>query len=727
MRFEIHPSVGIARLGNSPDEFYLEPEATGGRPIACTPQGEPIVVDGNPSPVDKFKDANGLIKRQGARFRVYVYDDASPAGREIVLGKDVKSVEWTVHIANKKAVWYGFNELQGDLMVPPPADHKPPLPDNSYQSWGTKFRNASYAGDRRELIIDPGPRSLSAPGSRAEFSKGTIPTGYKFGQFPPGEPAQGLPITTLGSMLLDGEGRLIVLGGFGRAGGEAPITSFAGADSWHDDVADGTVRCKLTLNDGKSVEIDAWVIVGSPKFAPELVNIVTLDDIMFDVGVRYLNLAPHLFDKARYSKTSGWNPDYRASFDRDIRPIIDRPAGYQWVANTPTMTAFSSPRFDPRDNSTATLHARQTYFSYWRKPGATEVDPLAQENTLATASGVPMMPLNSGTNSVTDILIDKFLTLTETQYFLLGQWAAGKFDNRPGDDINVDPRDRATVGNAVGSPMCPGIEVTWSTRNPAIYSAPYRIKYAHDEAYYAAHGLSTTVDECAGGGCEPGDLTKRMAIPWQSDFFQCTAQFINFTDPNANTEGNIPKPPTYYAYWWPPQSPMFVMSPIMDKADQTLAGVPSGFQVYYSRGINTFAEMITAWAYLGFIVNRNTAPSRSEYPSFEETERNHDKFATSSVAVGRVDILYSGLQSMSVPTLALSVAVGTVDNVITNSAAYFAPMWFLKPEAISVAGPSVTVAVAAPAAKPLAADADEAVVAKPITTVGIGRMHRSDH
>lgn len=574
MRFEIHPSIGIARVGNSTDEFYLEPDRIGGMPTECTDQGEPVLRGGEPVSVEQFKDAKVRIKRQASRFRVIVYDDNSRNGREIVLGKDVKSVEWTVHLANKKAVWYGFNELQGDLMVPPPSDHQPPLPDNSYKSWGTAFRNPNYKGDRRELIIDPGPRSLSTPGSRAEFSKDTIPSGYKYGRFPPSTPNQGLPINTLGSMMLDNEGRLIVLGGFGRAGGDKPITSFAGADSWHDDIADGPVHCKLTLNDGGSVEIDAWVIIGSPKFAPELVNIVTLDDIMFDVAVRYLRLSPNMYDDK-----SGWNPEYKACFERDIRPIIDRPAGYQWVANTPTMTAFSSPKFDPRDNTEATREARQAYFSYWRKPGRSEVDPNGQENVLMSSSGVPLMPLNSGNNSVSNTLIDKFLTLTPTQYFLLSQWAAGRFDLRNNDDIELEPLDRASVGNAVGSPMCPGIEVTWNTRNPAIYSAPYQIKQAHDESYYAQNGLSTSVDECEGGGCEPGDLTKRMAIPWQSDFFQCTAQFVNFTDPKSNQDNGIPKPPTYYAYWWPPQSPMFVMSPLMDKDAQSLAGVSSGFQV----------------------------------------------------------------------------------------------------------------------------------------------------
>ncbi len=139
MRFEIHPSVGVARLGNSPEGFYLEPETTGGLPTECTLQGEPVLEARQPVPVKKFKDANGRIRRQASRFRVFIYDAASPEGREAVLGKDVKSLEWTVHLANKKAVWYGFEELVGDLMVPPPAGHKPPLPDNSYKSWAQPF------------------------------------------------------------------------------------------------------------------------------------------------------------------------------------------------------------------------------------------------------------------------------------------------------------------------------------------------------------------------------------------------------------------------------------------------------------------------------------------------------------------------------------------------------------------------------------------------------------
>src|ERR671928_1173599 len=67
-RYAVHPAVGVARLGNSPSEFYLEPETIGGLPIECTSDGTPRSDGGRPVFVKKFKDDKGRIKRQGAQF-----------------------------------------------------------------------------------------------------------------------------------------------------------------------------------------------------------------------------------------------------------------------------------------------------------------------------------------------------------------------------------------------------------------------------------------------------------------------------------------------------------------------------------------------------------------------------------------------------------------------------------------------------------------------------------
>ena len=54
-------------------------------------------------------------------------------------------------------------------------------------------------------------------------------------------------IDTLGDMMMARSGRLIVRGGFGRAGGQVPIATYTGADTWFDDIADGPVWCRLKL------------------------------------------------------------------------------------------------------------------------------------------------------------------------------------------------------------------------------------------------------------------------------------------------------------------------------------------------------------------------------------------------------------------------------------------------------------------------------------------------
>lgn len=660
-RYSINPSVGVARVGNSPDEFYLEPDTIGGLPIECDGRGNPTRHDGRPVPVRRFKDERGRIKRQAARFQVFRWDDADPTAPPVPIdlaGPEVESFEWTVHIANKKAAWYAFAELEGNLQYGP---------ENSYQARDVPLRNAGVTSEaeRQKLIIDPGPRTVSHPGCRARFSRDTPPPDYPHFSFPP-PPTTGYSIDVLGEIMTDDAGNLAVLGGFGRAGGDEPIDSFAGADTWHDDISDGPVACRVELADGTKLELSAWVLVGSPKFVPELVNIVTLDDDMFDVGVRSLGLVPDMYDPTRYP--GGWNTDYNASYERDIEPIIMRPGGYRWVANAQSMTAFSPPPFNACDSGPANRANRERYLSYFRP---TTADRLGNATLFAEGDSIPLMPLNSGTNSVSNVMVDKFFTLTETQFFLMGQWAEGKFTTGPAAPLpGVSELDRASTGNCVGWPMCPGIEVTWSLLDANLYEAPYRIRHRHDEDYYRQNGLSPSENETASAlGCEPGDLTKRMAIPWQADFFQCTVQFVNYTDPLVNKANGIPLPPTYYSYWWPPQSPMFVLTGDLDAPAQERTGLPAGYQVYFPRGVNSFTQMIVAWPYLGFVVDQNSR-SGDPYPYLVEVERNNERFVSASVAVGGVDNYVNATDGVFWPVYYLRSDDETTTDVHQTAALY---------------------------------------------------------
>jgi hypothetical protein len=90
--YKIHPGIGIARLGNSDTEFYIAPETPAGLPQACDPQGNASYgPDGlQPVLVTRFRDVQGRIKRQAARFQVFVYDERSPEGRPLRLGDPVE-------------------------------------------------------------------------------------------------------------------------------------------------------------------------------------------------------------------------------------------------------------------------------------------------------------------------------------------------------------------------------------------------------------------------------------------------------------------------------------------------------------------------------------------------------------------------------------------------------------------------------------------------------------
>jgi hypothetical protein len=71
------------------------------------------------------------------------------------------------------------------------------------------------------------------------------------------------------------------------------------------------------------------------------------------------------------------------------------------------------------------------------------------------------MPLLCRDNPLSNDLVSKFLRLTDTQLFLLRQWAEGKFVNEELEDITPPPLpepvalDQGVLGNALGGAFCP--------------------------------------------------------------------------------------------------------------------------------------------------------------------------------------------------------------------------------------------------------------------------------
>ena len=406
---KIHPAIGVARVGNSPDDFFIGPERLWD---ASAPQGG-------------FKDSECRVKRQACRFRVFAYHDD---GTVEELSDETAEIEWGVHLVNKKAI----------------------------------TRNSGTSAD---LTIDPGERTLTAPNQRAEFDDGTITL--------PGASAVTVP---LGEVRTDDAGRLLVLGGFGTSASPTNQTIFNFYDNpgWYDDVSDGPVRAHVRIRDG-GAEFDAagaWVIVAPPKFAPQLENVITLYDRIYQLGV-----------------DQGWlTTPTNPSYTHDIYPVLERARTTRYVEDVFGAHAWPDPVYAPA--------TRQAIFSRLALPGG----------------GGGNMPLLNDA------------TLTGTQYTVMTLWKDGTFvqdwSGPPAPDAQITPQglDRAALTSCVGAAFYPGIEAGGIAAVPILEAANY--VGASDPMRLSHSNLA------------PGDLTQHMALPWQADFFACGDNWWPVPRPN---------------------------------------------------------------------------------------------------------------------------------------------------------------------------------------------------
>jgi hypothetical protein len=594
--YKIHPAIGAARVGNSA-EYYLAPETAGGLPLDPK-TGKPIYQGSGVPSQNIFHDASGALKKQAARFKVFAYDDSNPAdpgarvqvGTTKVNGRTVTGIEWTVYLANKKSSWFQFEQLTGSGQEGDAGYNG----NNANNKKGNPLRFNNKLGltsdpatindaNRRQLILDPGPRTVSGVNAPAQdfqiASKGLQP----------------FDITTLGRILTDADGNLLVLGGQGSSGTtDMPIAlgispnNYANNNGWFDDVSDGPVTAALLLDDGRKVPVDApsWVICGPPKYAPELINIVTLYDTMYDVFVQNFGLNPSLFN-------NGFQTSYRPSRAAEIVPLLSRPNLYQYVAILPPfarsthggLAALSSAEFN------------QNVAPFVRGPDQKNVSGL--------------MPYLAGDNPISSVQVSNYLTLTATQAFILSQYANGVVDisdvlPRPqGEGIALD---RASLENCVGGAFCPGIEMTWICRNTTIYR-PLPARPSMSDAFRIRHKnlggggltLNNGADNDYSAGLEPGDITKYMAQPWQADFNECSNQ-------------NTPNDPLW---WWPAQRPFSVVP--VDAPSQQLPWTRlTNSDPDLSGQFPDDLQMATNWKDLGFIFNIRTPAG----PRYVEIERN---------------------------------------------------------------------------------------------------------
>lgn len=443
---KVHPGIGVARLGNSPDAFFIGPEAPGR----------------SADPGDGFKDEQGRVKRQAARFRIYGYDAAGRVVQELTAAE--ADVTWTVHLVNAKGSSKEFVGRHHETI----ALRNPSVPGSSFPS-------------RDALVVDPGPRSVAGPrraGADLLFDGGRF-----------------LGVTVpLGELRTDEAGRLVVLGGFGSSGSvtpDNPIRHYANNDGWFDDTSDGPVTARVVLKTGRPVPVTgAWVLVAPPDFSPHTQNLVTL----YDVAAAALFPAPEA-----------------VSFTTHVYPLLARISSLAWVNRRARRGHGPGRRgdfLDPdrisrlADNGDAARESRKALLDRVRAPGALD------ENQ-ANSSFMPILSGDDG--DATPGEPKTWLTVLPSQYRNLERWADGDFvadwagppnppelDAIPGEE-QPGALDRAALEACVGGAFYPGIEMTYIACDRTLYAEPFRLR----------------------ADLGPGDVTKQMALPWQADFYDC--------------------------------------------------------------------------------------------------------------------------------------------------------------------------------------------------------------
>lgn len=546
---KIFPPIGIARLGNSP-EFFVGPE-----------------FPGTPPPSGGHKDSQFRVKRQGARFRLFGYQAGSSQAKEITLD-DADEITWSVELANSK----GEAEVFGTGKNVPTHAHLHP-------------RNNSKKGkDRDSLIIKPGSRTLTITPAKPDVPRQVFDTGSFLTK----------KNIYLGEILSDyslpdgkGKGRLIVLGGKGFS--ESPIGTtlgevsrgdedggwegnFADNDGWYDDVSDGPVNASVRMK-GTKESIDAspaWVICAPPKFAPQIQHVITLYDTLLQVASDRSELRNQL-DPAVL-------PADPPSFTNDIYPLLLRALNMKWVSS-------------PADVMHRTL--RQLLYGTtgpYGSPGQREAifyhlrDPSTDHLTPSSGQDMPKIwsdyykvqrdpTLSPPYPSVTE-------ALTNIQYHFMEQWEKDNFQRDwpvsgppvAETAITPDGLTRAALENCVGGAFYPGIETSFNIRDLYAFVEPFRLDASKRR---------------------PGDLTKQMCVPWQTDFFDCQP------DNGPTDDGTL-------LDWWPAQRPVDVF-----QADQPDSTSP----VLWTRDlIRAPLDMIHNWYKLGFVVMQGDR--------YVETERN---------------------------------------------------------------------------------------------------------
>ena len=665
-RFRIYPSIGVARLGNGPaekehvifspeipwanlfetDNQYLMPDGK------IKKQAQRFYIyecDSSGKPVRQIDPADYDIRwsAEVANKKPFWYDfnnsldlsivsknrNVSPDFAKNKTAPGIPAVQRNPNVLNMdQRLPHGYN-YRKELVNNPPTvsvDEK-----NTRQSIPGQFPNA---GRQSESLL---AKSLGT------------------------EPVQ----VDLGTIEYD-EGTLIFYAADGISASLNPSdlnTDFADNSNWYDDICDGRITAVITsrstgdtyhLNDAWSA---AWVATAPPDYAPQIQPISTMYDIISGAGTdkyepEFSLVFPMLYRLYRMQWVN--LGDFLAPSFREVIDKLTDEGKLKYLFQK-----------NPRGEAAA---VREKIFSLFRNPAYPVLnEPIIPSSSTTSIEdrGVGttelMLPYYPGDGVNYPGSPAQWFAIPPLLYDQLKKWKDGDFKPMRLPDSNIDAigevfrrkyldaakderkkpllMTRAVLETLYGGGFHPGVELTWPMRHNLIYAVnvevyedvtenfglfglrEIRVNAATPEEqqkiYYNDFGLqmgSEDIRESMDSNHKkhwlwkitPGDLTKWMGIPWQSDAGSCQAVYVDKQYPiPAWWAANLPVhvlPQESYHKLLDPNILDDTKKNIFANREDWLHTANTGFIGYHAEGgyMNGLINMVYEWNQIGMVTGR---------------------------------------------------------------------------------------------------------------------------
>ncbi len=445
-------------------------------------------------------------------------------------------------------------------------------------------------------------------------------------------------------------------------------TDFADNSNWYDDICDGRVTARIThkktgkVFDLSDADAAAWVATAPPDYAPQIQPIATMYDLISGIEKeKYtpeMSLVFPLFYRLYRMQWVNAGDFLSPSF----RETID-----ELTANGKFQLLFKKEPGAKAERERIFNLFRNPKYDYNNEPIIPSKDTTDLTN-FGSGTETLKLPFYPGDGINYPGSPAQWFAVPPILYQQLKNWKDGKFETPEDFDFeHIDEMGayyqrqfeeaakddsksallmtRAVLETLYGGGFHPGVELTWPMRHSQIYAENTEVyKNVHKstglfglreirinaaspeeqaEIFYNDFGLLMTPDHIQKSisprsknhwiwKITPGDLTKWMGIPWQSDAGSCQAVF---------TDSQYPVPA-----WWAANLPVDVLTKdsldriqdekVLPDTKQYIYGnrlpwlqtTDTGFVGYHAEAgyLNGLINMVYKWKNIGMVTGRKS-------------------------------------------------------------------------------------------------------------------------